>query len=237
MKIGILGSGNMGRCLGMVWAERGHDLFFGDQDREKAQRVAEFVNQGTASRETVNRRASGGTVEAAAAHGQVLLHTARDVMLSAMLPSIHSIHGKVIIDCNNESTRPPSAARERSHAERLAADAPQVHIVKAFNTISQEIFEYCPDDLVNFKVSCFVCGDDEQAVKLVMELAQGIGFMAVNCGALRNARLLEGFGDFIRVMIKQQETSPLYALSYQQLPQISAPRLGGRSPRQFEPSG
>ena len=29
MKIGIIGSGNMGRSLGILWAELGHQVFFG----------------------------------------------------------------------------------------------------------------------------------------------------------------------------------------------------------------
>jgi predicted dinucleotide-binding enzyme len=29
MKIGIIGSENMGRSLGILWAEQGHEVFFG----------------------------------------------------------------------------------------------------------------------------------------------------------------------------------------------------------------
>jgi predicted dinucleotide-binding enzyme len=29
MKIGIIGTGNMGRSLGLVWAELGHEVFLG----------------------------------------------------------------------------------------------------------------------------------------------------------------------------------------------------------------
>ncbi|MGB0384712.1 MAG: NADPH-dependent F420 reductase [Ardenticatenaceae bacterium] len=221
MKIGILGSGNMGRCLGMVWAEKGHDVFFADKDPEKAQLVSNFVNCGT----------KAGTVEQAAAHGEVLLHTARDVMLSSMLNSMNTLHEKIIIDCNNESKRRSLHDRQNSHAERLATDAPQAHIVKAFNTIPQEVFEYCPQELVKFNVSCFVCGDNDVAVKTVMDLAEEIGFEAVHCGGLSHGRVLEGLGDFIRLMIKQQGTGPYCALSWKRLPPFPNPRLGGRNPK------
>ena len=40
MKTGIIGTGNMGRTLGFLWAERGHQLFFASTDPEKAQSVA-----------------------------------------------------------------------------------------------------------------------------------------------------------------------------------------------------
>jgi predicted dinucleotide-binding enzyme len=41
-----------------------------------------------------------------------------------------------------------------------------------------------------------------------MQLAEEIGFVPVDSGVLRNARLLEGLGDFIRlIMIGQQQGS------------------------------
>jgi 8-hydroxy-5-deazaflavin:NADPH oxidoreductase len=45
MKIGIIGSGNMGRSLGMLWAEQGHEIFFGARTAEKGQSVAAFVDR------------------------------------------------------------------------------------------------------------------------------------------------------------------------------------------------
>lgn len=231
MKIGILGSGNMGRSLGMVWAEKGHDVFFGDKEPDKAILVSKFVNRSTKGLSHRDAwESKGGTVEDAALHGKVLLHTARNVVLSSMLASIEVVNEKVIIDCNNESKRRSLQHDQTSHAERLATDAPQAHIVKAFNTIPQEVFEYCPEELVKFDVSCFVCGDNEVAVKTVMDLAQGIGFDAVHCGRLSHARVLEVFGDFIRLMIKQQGTGPYCALSWKRLPPFPNPRLGGRNP-------
>jgi predicted dinucleotide-binding enzyme len=34
MKIGIIGTGNMGRFLGVRWARAGHDVLFGSHDPE-----------------------------------------------------------------------------------------------------------------------------------------------------------------------------------------------------------
>ena len=44
MKIGIIGSGNMGRSLGIVWAELGHALFFGGRDLNQAHRAAALTH-------------------------------------------------------------------------------------------------------------------------------------------------------------------------------------------------
>lgn len=32
MKIGTIGTGNMARSLGILWAEKGHQVFFGSRD-------------------------------------------------------------------------------------------------------------------------------------------------------------------------------------------------------------
>ena len=72
--------------------------------------------------------------------------------------------------------------------------------------MAQEVFELAPEPLKSYQVSVFVAGDNEQARKTVMQLAEEIGFLPVDSGVLRNARLVEGLGDFIRlIMIGQQQ--------------------------------
>ncbi len=56
MKIGIIGSGNMGRTLGMRWAELGHQVYFGAKTSEEGKAIADFVGQNS----------QGGDAEAAA---------------------------------------------------------------------------------------------------------------------------------------------------------------------------
>ena len=40
MKIGIIGTGNMGQALGLRWARVGHDVLFGSRDLSKAETIA-----------------------------------------------------------------------------------------------------------------------------------------------------------------------------------------------------
>lgn len=75
MKIGIIGSGNMGRSLGILWAQQGHQVFFGSRDAEKGRAVAEFAERGT----------QGGTNDEAAAFADVILWTARGIMPKELL--------------------------------------------------------------------------------------------------------------------------------------------------------
>ena len=220
MKIGIIGSGNMGRSLGILWAEGGHQVYFGARTAEKGKAVAQLAEQGT----------QGGTNDEAATFGDVLLYSIRGIDPAQVLSSTEVLSGKILIDCNNFEipegfAYPPI---ERSLAEKLAAEVPQAHVVKAFNTMAQEVFELAPTSLKDYNVSCFVCGDSESARKTVMDLAEEIGFSAVDCGGLRNARMLEGLGDFIRFIIIGQKQGPYATISVNTLPAAKQQRLGGR---------
>ena len=60
-----------------------------------------------------------------------------------------------------------------------------------------------------------------------MQLVQDIGFIPLDCGVLRNARLVEGLGDFIRLILIGQQQG--YAtISVNVLPTPQRQRLGGR---------
>ena len=220
MKIGILGSGNMGRSLGILWAEQKHEVFFGSRTAEKGKAVAESAGNNT----------QGGTNDEAAAFGDVLLYTIRGVNPAEVLTSIDVLDGKILIDCNNYEIPENFAyqAINYSLAEKLAEQVPKARVVKAFNTMAQEVFELSPQPLKKYKVSVFVAGDDENARKIVMSLAADIGFAPVDCGELRFSRLLEGLGDFIRYLIIGQKLGSYTTISLETLPAAQNQRLGGR---------
>src|SRR5262245_62295714 len=91
MKIGISGTGNMGRALGLRWAAVVHHVLFGSRDRSKAESIA-AIDSG---------RAQAGDFDAAAAFGEVVLYTVRGVLPSALLRNPRALAGKIVIDCKN----------------------------------------------------------------------------------------------------------------------------------------
>lgn len=223
MKIGLIGTGNMSRSLGILWAEQGHEVFWGSRDPNKAKSVAEFSGHKT----------QGGTNDEAAEFGEVIFYSVRGVMPSAILSSTESLSGKVILDCNNRDIPEGFAygpLMAESLAEELAADIPNAHVIKAFNTMAQEVFELSPQPLKEHQVSVYVCGDHPAARQTAMTLASEIGFNPIDCGPLRSARLLESLGDFIRFMIGGMKLGPYATLSVNVLPGASEQRLGGRQP-------
>src|SRR6266700_1400422 len=180
----------MGRALGVGWARNGHDVIFGSRERSKAEAVAAGHGQ-------------AGNFDDAAAFGDVILYTVRDVLPSRLLRTPQSLTGKIVIDCNNSDVPgdfrfdPPVP----SLAEKLAADIPAARVVKAFNTMAAPLIELGLESLAPHHVSVFLCSDDGPAKTVVSGLAEALGFVAVDSGALERARLVEGVADFIRFQI------------------------------------
>jgi 8-hydroxy-5-deazaflavin:NADPH oxidoreductase len=200
MKIGIIGTGNMGRALGLRWAHGGHQVLFGSRDPSKAKAAAA---KGTASTQA-------GDFDAAAAFGDVVLYTVRNIFPSSLLRTPQALSGKVVIDRNNRDVgndsnpadfRFDAPAPARSLAEQLAADATGARVVKAFNTIPQPVIDLARAKLAPHRVSVFLCSDDAAAKATVKGLAKELGFVGVDSGRLEHARLVESVADFIRFQI------------------------------------
>ena len=219
MKIGIVGTGNMGRSMGVVLHRLGHEVRFGGRDRAKADAAAALAPGSTS-----------GTNDEAAAFGELIIYTPRNVPVADVLADPASLAGKVVIDCANQPT--PSPGRldpiAVSAAEELAGQLPGARVVKAFNTLPQEVFELCPDDIRPYRVAVFIAGDDEDARRAVSGLADAMGFQPVDCGPLYQARLLEGAGLLIRLVIRAKGLGVNFALV--KPPAVPNSTLGGRQP-------
>lgn len=223
MRIGIVGTGNMGRSLGILFAQAGHEVLFGARDPEKAGAAAALAGQGSRA----------GSNAEAAAFAPVVVYGVRDVPPAQVLGSPAALDGRIVVDMNNGEfpRRPRAVALGNSLAERLAAAAPGARVVKAFNTLAQEVFELAPEPLRGHAVSVFLAADDVEAKRVVAGLAEEIGFEAVDAGPLAAAQLLEDLADLVRHLIGPMGGGPLTTLSRRQLPPpATAPRLGGRQP-------
>lgn len=218
MKIGTIGSGNLGRTLGLVLAERGHDVLFGARDVGQARAAAAYAPD----------RVWHGTNDEAAAFGDVILWTVRGVPPAEVIAHTASLDGKVVLDPNNGPV--PDDYRlgpvGPSYAEELARALPRARVVKAFNTAAQEIYEHEPEVLRH--VSGFLAGDDPDAKHIAATLVRDIGLTPVDAGPLAAARMLEGVADFIRRLMG---SFGVYAtVSVQTLPSATMQRRGGRAP-------
>jgi predicted dinucleotide-binding enzyme len=200
MKIGIIGTGNMGQALGTGWAQAGHDVLFGSRDPAKAKDAAGDFAQ-------------SGNFDDAAAFGSIVLYTVRDVLPSNLLRTPETLTGKIVIDCTNNAILgvevPDPQGRPGVHfettipsrAERMAADIPRARVVKAFNAIPGSVIALGAEKLRPNAVPVFLCADDEDAKSTVKQLVEDLGFIGLDSGRLEHANVVEGATDFLRLQI------------------------------------
>jgi predicted dinucleotide-binding enzyme len=182
MKVGIIGTGNVGTALATAFVEAGHDVTLTARDAQNTAAVAGVVGASTA------------------ATTRQLVRDADVVVLAVPWSSIEEIarefgpisSGKIVIDVTN-AAKPdwsgPLFAGSTSGAEELAGWLPDAHVVKAFNTItSAGISRPVIDGIV---MDAFVAGDDAAAKGAVGELASSIGFNPIDAGPAPAARYLE----------------------------------------------
>lgn len=184
MKIGIIGSGNVGGTLGTRWAQAGHEVTFGSR------------NPGGNDMRQLAAKA-GGSARAASfkdtakASDLLLLATPWPVTRS-VLEGLGDLAGKALIDATNPLL-PNLAGLEcgttTSGAEQVAGWARGPAVVKAFNTVGFNIMANPAFEAG--RPVMFYCGDDLAAKQVVRPLVDELGFEPVDAGPLSQARLLE----------------------------------------------
>lgn len=219
MRIGIFGSGNMGRVLGGVWADLGHEVFYGSRDPARAKQLASEIGRGT----------QGGSNDEAARACETLLLTARNLP-STFLSSVAPLSGKVLIDVNNREI-PPNfrfpPVSDRSFAQQVQEDVPDAMVVKAFNTIAQELWDHPPEMLAKYHVACFLAGDSDRGKAITTALVRQTGLTPIDCGGLHHAGMIESAADLVRLLIMERGMGPWTTLAVTTLPKTE-PRYGGR---------
>ncbi len=198
MKIGVLGTGNMADALATQWVRAGHEVFVGGRDERKARRLATRIGGGVGH----------GSLRAAAGFGEVVLaalpYGAGADVVRELQPELKD---KVLLDCANPvgpgfrllTEGGPSAAR------RLAAAAPGVHVVKAFNLCHEGVWRMNPPVFDGQPLTVPICGDDETAIAVAHRLVRDTGCEPVAGGGLDRAGLLEATAAlFIGLWVAEQ---------------------------------
>jgi predicted dinucleotide-binding enzyme len=184
MKIGIIGSGNMGSGLGKLFAGKGHSVFFSSRNTDIAVEVAKAVGDA----------AQGGTVAEAVKFGEAILVATPWSSTPDAIKSAGTLEGKIIIDCTNPLEPDLSGLTlgfSTSAAEEIAKLAPGSRIVKAFNTVFAEIYHSRSRLFGSRTPTMFYCGDDTDAKTIVKKLIFEVGFEPIDAGPLTSARYLE----------------------------------------------
>ncbi|WP_414693077.1 NADPH-dependent F420 reductase [Pelagibacterium sp.] len=183
MNIAIFGTGNMASGLATLFAKAGHTITIASRDQDKARTVAAELG---------NNIASGSFADAAAAAEAVVLAVPYDAAAD-VIAAAGGLAGKTVIDITNPMTADFSGLSlgfTTSAAEEIQKIAPAAKVVKAFNTIFASVLQN-DAKAGGQTATVFVAGDDAEARKSVVALAESAGFKGVETGGLASSRYLE----------------------------------------------
>jgi predicted dinucleotide-binding enzyme len=186
MKIGILGSGDVGQTLAKGFKARGHSVTIGSRDGNK---LAAF------SAETgIVEHSFKAVVDASDA---VVLCIKGAVAEALVTELSAALAGKIVLDATNPIAGEAKGGILRyftgpndSLLQRLQAAAPAAKFVKAFNSCGAGV-------MVNPKLSTgvtptmFICGDDPTAKALTATLCNELGWHVEDVGGAEGGNAVE----------------------------------------------
>ncbi|HYY86170.1 MAG TPA: NAD(P)-binding domain-containing protein [Nitrososphaeraceae archaeon] len=191
MRVGILGSGEVGRRLADGFIELGHQVKIGSRDPNQS-KISEWINKHD------KEKASSGTFADTATFGElVVLATLWEGTAHAIqLANSKNLAEKIVIDVTNpldfSKGMPPSLAvgHTDSAGEIIQRMLPDSKVVKAFNIVGNPHMIH--PDFPGGKPSMFICGNDERAKKFVTEdILSKFGWETIDIGMIEGSRLLE----------------------------------------------
>jgi len=181
MHVGIIGTGRMARNLANGWLKAGHSLQFGSrQPQTKTDVLNEVPGASIASIEE--------TLESA----EVVIIA---IPFVAVAPFARQHAGrlqkKLVIDISNPFEHLPD---NRISGPEITAEAigEEARVVAAFKANFWETLLEPVSPHANTVRDVFYVGDDGADKEIVAHLIEDLGFQPVDCGPLRNARILDG---------------------------------------------
>jgi predicted dinucleotide-binding enzyme len=191
VRIGVLGTGIVGRTVGTKLVALGHEVSMGSRsaDNENAAHWAKEAGP----------EASHGTFADAAAFGDLVFNctaglASLDVLRAA---GAENLAGKVVVDVSNaldfSQGTPPTVGlgNTDSVGEKLQREFPESRVVKTLNTMNCEVM--VDPSTVPGEHDVFLCGNDGAAKADVVSLLESFGWPTdriLDVGDITSARSL-----------------------------------------------
>jgi predicted dinucleotide-binding enzyme len=187
MKVGILGSGDVGKVLAAGFLKHSHEAMIGTRTPDK---LAEWGQK--------NPRGQIGSFEDAAKFAELIVlavkgEAAKDALLAA---GVNNLNGKIVVDATNPIADAPPVNGvlkfytnlDESQMEILQREFAGARFVKAFNSVGAAC-------MVNPQFSgtptMFICGNDDAAKKAVAGVLAQFGWESADMGKVEAARAIE----------------------------------------------
>jgi predicted dinucleotide-binding enzyme len=196
MRVGVIGSGQVGQTLAAGFAAKGHLVVLGARD-PAAKLKAEPAKPGETPLiewSKANPKVKVGTFAQAAMHGEVLVlcvkgpHVADAVKMAG--PEIMA--GKLVLETSNPLEFGPRGLHKHhaipdSGLQMAQRAAPQAKFVKAWNCSPGPLMvdpKQGPGDQL-------ICGDDAEAKKQAAKILESFGWRSVDVGTADKAPYVE----------------------------------------------
>lgn len=189
MKVGVLGSGDVGQVLALGFIKHGYEVMVGTRTPDK---LAEWKSKAGG-----NGRV-GSFADTAVFGEQIVLAVKGSVARVTLdMAGADNLRGKIVIDATNPiSDAPPEngvlkffTSLDRSLMEDLQDAFPEAHFVKAFNSVGNALM--VNPDLGGIKPTMFICGNDATAKKEVGKILDQFGHEVEDMGGAQAARAIE----------------------------------------------
>jgi predicted dinucleotide-binding enzyme len=112
-------------------------------------------------------------------------------LLDETLATAGSLEGKVVIDTTNQYGSGAMPAAGQTAASFNAARMPGARYTKSFNTLTAAFQAQAAERSGDDRVVQWICGDDEDAKRLVAGLIADCGYVPVDLGGTADCAVME----------------------------------------------
>ena len=184
MKIGIVGAGRIGGNCATQFAKGGHEVKLSGRDPSKREPLAAEIGEA----------ASVGTPAEAAEFGEVVVLSVPWDEIDDAIAAAGDLDGKIVIDTTNFYGAKSPPAEGETQAQHNAARMPGARYTKSFNALNVGVQAAAAFRPEADRAVQWVCGDDEEAKRVVMGLVSDAGYVPVDLGGTADAGVMEAPG-------------------------------------------
>jgi predicted dinucleotide-binding enzyme len=187
-RIGIIGTGDVGKALAKGFLRHGHQVMIGSRSADKLAGIRSSIGQELAT----------GTFKEAAGFAEIVVLAVKGTAAREAITSAGAeLAGKVVIDTTNPIADAPPVngvlqfftGRNESLLEQLQQAAPSARFVKAWNSVGSAHMD--DPHFPGGKPTMFICGNDQAAKGMVTAILGDFGWEAEDMGAAESARAIE----------------------------------------------
>jgi 8-hydroxy-5-deazaflavin:NADPH oxidoreductase len=181
VRIGIIGAGRIGGNTARLFAKSGHDLLVSySRDEDKLAQLATEIG------------GRAGTPRDAVEFGDVVLFSVPWRLVDDVLAEAGPLDGTIVIDTTNQFGGSGwEDLGGRTAAQVNAARMPGARYTKSFNTMTAGFQAEAAGRTGPDRAVMFLCGDDEDAKRVVAGLIDDAGFTPADIGGTADAAPME----------------------------------------------